>query len=357
MIRCDALVAGAGPSGSLAALELARAGLRVVIADGSDGTVRKVGETLPGVGLRLLRSLELDVSDFEAAHRRIGGNLACWSSEELEAADFFCDPDGPGWRLSRRHFDERLRSAATTAGARHLPCQMDEVVRTGDPWELRARSGERVECRWLVDATGRGSTIARRLGAGRLREEGLAAVGGFGVPRTPDRFDRTVIEAVPEGWWYGAVLPDGEAVLMLYVDPRTVPSIRPDWIQALERTLYMRQFFPPSGFGGDLFVREAGGSRLRSFHGTNWVACGDAAIAFDPLSSQGIYSAMYTGMAAAKAIVATERGDDTALARYTARLEEIRRVYSARLASTYDDVNRWTNAPFWAARRRAAPQS
>ena len=53
---CDALVVGAGPAGALAALELARAGMRVVIADDCEVRGPKLGET-PGVGLRLLRML------------------------------------------------------------------------------------------------------------------------------------------------------------------------------------------------------------------------------------------------------------------------------------------------------------
>jgi flavin-dependent dehydrogenase len=335
----------------MAAMELARAGLRVVIADGSGWTLPKVGESLPGVGLRLLRSLGLAVSEFGTTHRRIGGNLTCWSSEELDATDFLCDPDGPGWRLSRRHFDEYLRAAAISAGARHLPFNVDGVTRSGESWELSTRSGEAIECRWLIEATGRSSTIARKLGVGRLRDEGLVAVGGFGAQRAGERFDRTLIEAVPEGWWYGAVLPEGEAILMLHVDPRAAQTARRDWLQALGRTLFVREFFPPSGFGEDLLVAEAGGSRLESFHGTNWVACGDAAMAFDPLSSQGIYSGMYSGMAAARAIVASDNGDASALARYANRLCEIRSVYRARLASSYASAMRWANTPFWAARR------
>src|SRR5687767_8629551 len=99
MIRCDALVAGAGPAAALAALALVRAGFRVVIAGQPKVMSLRPGESLPGVGLRLLRSLGIDASGFGSVHREIGGNLACWSSKELDATDFLCAPDGPGWRL------------------------------------------------------------------------------------------------------------------------------------------------------------------------------------------------------------------------------------------------------------------
>ena len=178
---------------------------------------------------------------------------------------------------------------------------------------------------------------------------------GLGTPRSGGhfdrtRFDRTLIEAVPEGWWYGAVLPDGQAVLALHVRPEDARSVRRDWLAILDRALFIREFFPAAGFGDQLSVADAGGGRLESFHGANWVACGDAALSFDPLSSQGIYTAMYSGLAAARAIVATEAGDPMACAKYAARLEEIRRVYLARLADSYRMVSRWPDSPFWAAR-------
>jgi flavin-dependent dehydrogenase len=353
VIRCDALVAGAGPAGALAALELTRAGLDVVVADGSDLTDPKVGESLPGVGLRLLRSLGLDDTEFGTVHRRIGGNLSCWSSEELDATDFLCDPDGPGWRLSRRRFDAYLLTAAVSAGARHYPCDVAGVVRNRGTWESHTKSGETFVSHWLVEATGRSSSIARRLGVKRIRDEGLVALCGFGSPRPGERFDRTLIEAVPEGWWYGAALPEGEAVLVWHVRPRDARSARWDWLHALDRTQLIKEFFPRSGFGEHLSIAEAGGSCLQRFHGTNWIACGDAAIAFDPLSSQGVYTAMYSGLTAARAIVASEAGDASALPNYACRLAGIRRVYRARLASIYGLVKRWTDAPFWSGQRSA----
>jgi len=351
MILCDAMVAGTGPAGSLAAMELARAGLRVALADGSDSTLPKIGESLPPVGLRFLRSLGLDVSGFVTVHQRIGGNLTCWASEELDAADFLCDPDGPGWRLSRRRFDAYLRSAAESAGAQYFPFNLDKVVRNGERWELHSTSGEAFECRWLVDATGRGSSIARRLGVRRNRDEGLVALCGFGSPRAGERLNRTLIEAVPEGWWYGAVLPEGVAMLALHVDPRESRSVRRDWLAALNRTSFVREFFPPAGFGERLFIAEAGGSWLQTVHGKNWVACGDSAISFDPLSSQGIYTAMYSGVTAARAIVASEKGCASAIAKYACRLGEIRRVYRTRLIYSYQLVARWPDHLFWSARR------
>jgi len=163
-------------------------------------------------------------------------------------------------------------------------------------------------------------------------------------------FDHTLIEAVPEGWWYGAVLPEGIAVLALHVDPRESRSVRLNWLAALHRTSYVRGFFQQSAFDGRPFVADASGSRLKSASGMNWIACGDAAISFDPLSSQGIYNAIYSGVAAAKAVLANESGDGSAIADHIGRLAAIHRVYRSRLISSYGLVRRWPNQQFWTAR-------
>lgn len=347
MIRCDAMIAGAGPAGSIAALGLARAGFRVAIADGAAGIGPKVGESLPGAGLRLLRKLRIDDSDFGQIHRSISGNLSCWGFGFLEANDFFRDPDGPNWRLTRRRFDASLLAAAFSAGTQHIPSNLVRVTRNCEQWEGYTSSGETFAARWLVEATGRSASIARQIGVSRIRDEGLIAVCGFGSRREGERFDRTLIEAVAEGWWYGAVLPDDLAVLMLHVRPQAVQMVRREWRQCLERTAFVREFFPPSSFSDRLLIADAAGGRLQRFHGTNWIACGDAAMSFDPLSSQGILSAMYSGLAAARAIAAAESGESSALTDYAHKLEEIRRVYRARLMVSYRSVRRWPSASFW----------
>ncbi|MDB5295487.1 MAG: Dehydrogenase flavoprotein LodB [Phycisphaerales bacterium] len=97
-------------------------------------------------------------------------------------------------------------------------------------------------------------------------------------------------------------------------------------------------------------ILAAGSSYLTSFYGDGWVAAGDAAASFDPLSSQGLVTAMATGRAAATAILNHEAGDGDAMAWYAAALEgEIRRYMRQRTAY-YGMECRWPDAPFWQRR-------
>ncbi|MFJ2865952.1 hypothetical protein [Kitasatospora sp. NPDC087314] len=88
--------------------------------------------------------------------------------------------------------------------------------------------------------------------------------------------------------------------------------------------------------------------------GPGWVAAGDAALAFDPLSSQGIVTALHTGARAGRAVAdcPADGGRTTAaLADRTAFLDGIAAAYRRNHANTYDQEQRWPLSPFWRRRR------
>jgi flavin-dependent dehydrogenase len=84
--------------------------------------------------------------------------------------------------------------------------------------------------------------------------------------------------------------------------------------------------------------------------GEGWAAAGDAAAAYDPLSSHGIGSALAGGRQAAATLVAALQGDAAALPAYG---EGHRAGYARYLWSRhayYADERRWPDAPFWKRR-------
>ncbi|MGC2697329.1 MAG: tryptophan 7-halogenase, partial [Candidatus Angelobacter sp.] len=89
--------------------------------------------------------------------------------------------------------------------------------------------------------------------------------------------------------------------------------------------------------------------------GDHWLAAGDAASTFDPLSSQGIMKAMRSALRAAQAIVRHLRGRGTALAQYAELVErEYDRYLDAR-AAYYRLEQRWPDSPFWQQRQEKMP--
>jgi hypothetical protein len=79
---------------------------------------------------------------------------------------------------------------------------------------------------------------------------------------------------------------------------------------ALERTDAIRAVLAAGGheLAGWPRGADAGSSRLDRFAGSGWLVAGDPVIACDPLASQSILRALYTGMKAGQALDAKLAG-------------------------------------------------
>lgn len=96
---------------------------------------------------------------------------------------------------------------------------------------------------------------------------------------------------------------------------------------------------------------DARSSRLERFHGEGWLAAGDAAIALDPLSSQGILSALYSGLKAGKAVIGAFAGDREALLQYDISILRLYTQFLQDRQHYYGTEQRWPESLFWQTRR------
>jgi flavin-dependent dehydrogenase len=352
MDEADVAVVGAGPAGAVAAHLLAGAGRSVLLLDPrlAGGASLKPGDALSGAALRVLRAGGLPLPSQSTAHRPIGGNISVWGSSDPVYRDFLAEPDGPSWRLDRDLFESDLVGAARAAGASVQAQAVRDVHREVDGWRLQLRNEGQVKARWLIDASGRAALVARRFGARRRRDEGLVAVVGYGRPDRGFTLERSLIETTPQGWWYAALLPDCRPVFMLHTRPAVATRLRmaPDqWQAALNGTEHIARAFPYPKLDSALRCYDACGASLTPMFGEEWIACGDAALSFDPCAGQGIFSALFSGMAAAHAVKAALAGNNTALSAYAARCTDIRQSYRQRIREHYSAERRWPTADFW----------
>src|SRR4029077_4415293 len=156
----DVVVAGAGPAGAVAAVRLARAGRRVLLADHPEAGC-KIGEALPGAAVRLLRALDLPAPAPQGPHAPISGTLSAWGSPDFFGTDTLRDPYGAAWRLDRRRSAADLREAARGAGATARPAHLRQAVRGGDGWRLQFDDGSEGPVRWIVAGTRSHGGVAR----------------------------------------------------------------------------------------------------------------------------------------------------------------------------------------------------
>ncbi|MEU8678668.1 tryptophan 7-halogenase [Streptomyces sp. NPDC048560] len=354
-------MAGAGPGGCAAALALATAGADVVLVHRERPSRLPVGESLAPTARPLLEHLGVLDRVTARGHRPCYGSHSAWGQDTLTAQDHVRGPYGSGWHLDRRLFDSSLREAAHEAGARLHSGSVTAVVRTGDLWRVSV-SGTEVVAPYLVDATGAGARVARRLGAGVLPTDHLVAVAAVLPGARPQSGTRrggtervSLIESTAFGWWYTAPLPSGHHVAMALTDPDLVAraGLRTPtgWFDALATTRHVHARLAVRGTGPPqrLSVVRAGTSRVLPTAGAGWVAVGDAASATDPIAARGITSALATGIAAASALTARADGDGQALGRYADLTSGVHDEFLRARTACYRAGRRW-DTPFWTRR-------
>lgn len=363
MLRADVLILGAGPAGATAALNLA-ATHRVLMVDRARAAApaSHIGESLPPAAGRLMRDMGLLDDFLSQGHAPYHGNRALWNGVSTEY-HFLRDPDGHGWHLERGRFDAWLRDLARQRGAALLtPASLQGIDADAGGWRVRldtAGGACMVHAKIVIDASGRGASLARKLGARRERRDQLVSSWLYGGAEQADG-GFSHIEGSEQGWWYSAPLPGRRRVLAFHTDADLAPARD---LRAAPRLLAAALELPgiggvlaQSGFCAETEVRVAAAhsAALDAAAGPGWFAAGDAAISFDPISSQGIFNAMYTGLAAAEAIARTLGGDANAYTDYTAELANIKTAYERHLAYSYGQEGRWPQAPFWRRRNATA---
>lgn len=354
----DVVIAGAGPAGAIAAFTLASRGCHAVLVDRMARPRHATGEALPAQTVQLLAAA--GIGPDPGAHVASLGKMTCWGSDELVATDFLFDPYGASMRLDRCRFDRDLRAAAVRAGAIERRANVRTLSRHGTRWRIELDDGSAHDACWIVDATGRNASIARRLGARRERQGRQVAVYAEADGASDVRLDRTVVEAVQSGWWHATRLPSKVVVAGFHTEADTALKLRrnpTEWRNALNRTLHLSMMLRDAGFRTARHLHDCSSARLNSFQGDGWIACGDAALSFDPISGQGLHHAVASGFSAAHAILARLGRGEAEDGSYSVRLEQSWLVYLRRHCQAYCSERRWNDHSFWRAVGKYTPWS
>ncbi|RMQ50438.1 hypothetical protein ALQ04_02894 [Pseudomonas cichorii] len=359
-LKADVLVLGSGPAACSLALNLAPFH-NVLMVDKGEGKGLSVGESLPAAAGRLFRDMGLLDEFLQQNHAPCLASRGAWGSHQSWDQHAMRNLDGHGWHLDRRLFDAWLLQVAQKRGAALL--QKTRLVNihepSGDtPWRLEfERAGQRltVDTRFVIDATGRSSAFARLLGYKRLIKDKLVCGWVFGEDRIEGGISELHAEA--GGWWYTSPLPGNRRLLSFYTDADldTAGSAYSSegLLARLQNVPELRSNLASHGFTASEQhgFCAAHTAMLEQVAGENWLAVGDAALSFDPLSAQGLFNALYTGLAGAQATHLQLQGDGEALSLYQAELQRIESAYMAHIQAWYHEESRWQDQPFWQRRQ------
>lgn len=298
----DAAVVGAGPTGALAARQLALSGLRTLLVDRSTfprakvcgGCISGLGrQVLKGVGLeRLLEppvAAPLDRFDLAASGRRI------------------CLPLPPGAAVSRLHFDVELVREAVRAGTAFLEgtttivrglsdeCCFRRIVLQRDDRSVFARARIVI----VADGLGRTSLKDHRVFAPRVAAASRMGLGATLPASASDIAAGGVLMSVARDGYVGLVQVPGDALnLAAAVDPYAVRQR--GTVAVVRDILISAGVQPPVGLettqwhGTGLLTRHS-----RRLSARRLLVLGDAAGYVEPFTGEGMTWGMLSAVLAA----------------------------------------------------------
>jgi flavin-dependent dehydrogenase len=352
----DVAIVGGGPGGSATALSLRAHAptLSVVLIEGSHYEALRIGETLPPLVRPILEHLGVWQAFQKQDHRKVYGTTAVWGSTAPLDNDFIYMPSSTGWHIDRAAFDAMLARAAESLGVTLiLDARVRDAKRATNEWRLTLASGRTVAARFIVDATGGTAALARRCGARFIEADQLIGIARFFESGGDD--PRTLVEAFEDGWWYTAGLPDGRRIIACMTDADLARRMRlretEEWSRRLDAMPNVGAMARRSNACSPLVIRSAASRRLNPAAGASWLAVGDSASRFDPLSSQGIVKALRSGIFGSYALSdLLTQDDDSGMDRYRRYVLEEFKSYAEVRTKYYREEQRWPQSEFW--RRR-----
>jgi 2-polyprenyl-6-methoxyphenol hydroxylase-like FAD-dependent oxidoreductase len=357
-------IVGGGPAGLATALALRAYGFEVCVIEQGDWRSARAGEHLAAAARPTLERLGLQSLYERALPCR--GIESAWGSDAPQFHDLqLFAPFGGGRIVERPRFDQAMLAHARAQGIRCL--ERTRVLRATytsfGHWQITLRSGSaepetRTFC-CLVDASGRAAWLARAQGARVIvydRLVGVSARAACPSRSNPESVNKLRIWSARDGWWYLATLPGGERVATWMTDVQLVGQLaqREHWHQHCARHFKAHLRLPPQ-LGAAPWERPrsfpAHSQRLRHPYGLGWIAVGDAALAFDPLSSAGLAKALRGACDAADAIEQSFAGHPEAFSRYEDKLQHDWQRYLDARCDYYRLEQRFMDASFWRDRQ------
>lgn len=348
-VEYDAVVIGAGPAGTCAALRLLSLGYRVAIVEQSDFPRFQIGESLsPGIW-NIFQYLEAEHLLSRNPYIRNIPARVIWEHQSEKRMS--ASQRGPGIVVDRGQLDKELLALCRERGADVFqPARLKDSRFIENKWYLEIKTKNlkhRIRTFFVFDARGRNGVPNKN----KIQTSPLSIAIWTHLPA---RYfpEATLIEALDEGWLWGSPLPNGEFRAMAFVAPDSVKSLSvPELLKSLlDKSLLFNT-------STRLSLQNYFACPVQSFWNAdswkkNYIHLGESAFTIDPLSSTGVEKAMRFSLQAAIAFNTIMKKRD----RKTAKV-----FYMEKLLNAVASHMQWTrefysgsyvkDSPFWAARR------
>jgi flavin-dependent dehydrogenase len=355
-LQTDVCVIGGGPAGAAVARRLRQLGHSIIVIERQTFPRCHVGESLLGEVLPLLEVLGVRSEIENAGFLRPRSTIIRWT-KDLELRPTVGERH---FQVDRGRFDQLLLNSCQQAGAEILqPARVLGLKRNNEGgWRIIAHGNNTrvtIDSRFLVDASGRSGVLPRV--RHRSSEKTLAMYAYWlGVPCEGSE---TRIEAGEDEWYWGAPLPNGEINASVFID---IDRYRAAVAQSGSRDTFYESLLARS----KLLAVCLKGSRVgpvrvcdatQSFAGVpataDAISIGEAAFSIDPLSSQGVQTAIGSALHAAAVINTIIRHpEDSALAIefYCQRQRDSVKLHSTAATRFYAEASQYRTGAYWQRR-------
>lgn len=267
--------------------------------------------------------------------------------------------------LNRQLFDQALLRDAKAKDVQVIEGRIDRVEHIGEKWHI-SYGAETVTADFLVEARGRESRLGRALMTGYgdyvTAPATSALLKSYHV--SPDLAAMTSVASFPAGWaWY---LRDGQGTAILQIFVSSEKGELPAKEGLDQYFLHLIDQLPEAegwlrgaeAHDAQVSVRTAAATKVTPVAGDDFLVVGDGSLALDPLSGNGIFYAIGSGIAAAPVInTLLQKPENTKLALqfYQERIDFAFESGCLMGREFYASEQRWPEAPFWKARSSWPP--
>lgn len=363
-VACDVAVVGGGIAGMAACVFLREAGYRVVCLETREYPHQKLGESLdwssPGLLVRLGLSTAALIADDVATFKK---NIVV------------CQPGRPDWdakppaglrrsplrfetvtlQVDRRALDQRVFERARDLGAAFIWERVARVETQGDRVTACVTDrGRRVTARWYIDATGTQRRFAQALDIGKTEygRQKVALWTYFDTPMANEGTTFFVDNADAYLGWIWEIPISSKRISVGYVLPaetmearrRAGAGVRDVMRTALGRFPRFQELLSAQP---DLRVERTAFRPYVSERvcGPNWFMAGEAASMPDPLTGNGVTSAIRHARYATEAIVAAGGAGEVPVGGrrwYDRHVQRLGRSFNAHIEdAVYQHPLRW----------------
>ena len=315
--RCDVLVIGGGPAGATISALLASRGRDVVMLEKARHPRFHIGESLLPFNMPLFDQLGV-AGEVRAIGMTKRGALfvSPWHDPPImyDFADAWDKSLPSTYQVRRSEFDQVLFRNAARKGARAIEgCRVTDVAFDAAGAVVSAREGDderRWRARFVVDASGRDTFLAARLGIKRRssRHNSAAIFGHFsGAERLPGReAGNIILYWFEHGWFWFIPLADGATSVGAVCWPSYMNTRKTEPRQflldtialcpALSERLRDAQLASPVTATGNYSYSADRAA------GKHFLMLGDAYAFVDPVFSSGVLIAMQSAFDGADAV-------------------------------------------------------